>query len=287
MSGKHIKKKDKDKSPKVKAAAKTKKDSQAKMDDATSEPKNLEASPSSSRASRSRSVRNSSFNSSPAKDVTPWEKELNRRKKAGMPESLDFEFISRFPGVLGDNPIRLEHTNLEEALVGPGKQPLPVTFIDDNHIDKWAQKDALDWTKGGDILPNMALLLTLTNDSTQVYGATLVWVKPGTYKTTVSQAISVMAAVLNDAGGHAIGICALCDIRTVPVFCPCPSTDIIAIPPTYTQEGVGDLSEFSFHSTIRIADGMDQNGWSYHLPIHQIQMHILVFPTTGRFRRGK
>ena len=97
MSGKHKKKKDKDKSPKVKAATKTKKDSQAKMDDATSEPKNLEASPSSSRASRSRSVRNSSCNSSPAKDVTPREKELNRHKKAGMPESLDFEFISRFP----------------------------------------------------------------------------------------------------------------------------------------------------------------------------------------------
>ena len=173
MSGKHKRKKHSDKSPK--STAKTKKDSQAKMDGTTSEP------PSSSRASRSRAVRNDSCNSSPAKDVAPWEKELNRRKKAGMPEALDFEFISRFPGVLGDNPILLEHTNLEEALVGPGKQPLPVTFIDDGHIDRWAQKDALDWTKGGDILPNMALLLTLTNDSTQVYGATLVWVKPGTY----------------------------------------------------------------------------------------------------------
>ena len=235
-----------------------KKDSQAKTDGATSEPKNLETSPSSSRASRSCAVCNDSCNSSPAKDAAPWEKELNRRKKAGMPEALDFKFISRFPGVLGDNPILLEHTNLEEALVGPGKQPLPVTFIDDGHIDRWAQKDALDWTKGGDILPNMALLLTLTNDSTQVYGATLVWVKPGTYRTTVSQAISVMAALLNEANGSAVGICALCDIRTVPVFCPYPNKDIIAIPPVYTQEGIGDLSEFSFHSTIRIADGMDQ-----------------------------
>ena len=121
-----------------------KKDSQAKTDGTTSKPKNLEASPSSSRASPSRAVCNNSCNSSPAKDVAPWEKELNRRKKAGMPEALDFKFISRFPGVLGDNPILLEHTNLEEALVGPGKQPLPVTFIDDGHIDRWAQKDALD-----------------------------------------------------------------------------------------------------------------------------------------------
>ena len=256
MSGKHKRKKHSDKSPK--STAKTKKDSQAKTDETTSEPKNLEASPSSSRASRSRAVCNDSCNSSPAKDVAPWEKELNRRKKAGMPEALDFEFISRFPGVLGDNPILLEHTNLEEALVGPGKQPLPVTFIDDGHIDRWAQKDALDWTKGGDILPNMALLLTLMNNSTQVYGATLVWVKPGTYKTTVSQAISVMTALLNEANGSAVGICALCDIRTVPVFCLYPNKDIIAIPPVYTQEGIGDLSKFSFHSTVRIADGMDQ-----------------------------
>ena len=259
MSGKHKRKKhSSDKSPKSNAKTKKDKDSQAKTEVATSEPKNLETSPSSSRASRSRAVRSDSCNSSPAKDAAPWEQELNRRRKAGMPEALDFEFISRFPGVLGANPIVLEHTNLEEALIGPGKQPLPVTFIDDGHIDRWAQKDALDWTKGGDVLPNMALLLTLTNDSTQVYGATLVWVKTGTHRTTVSQAISVMAALLNEANGSAVGICALCDIREVPVFCPYPNKDIIAVPPAYTQEGVGELSQFSFHSSIRLADGMDQ-----------------------------
>ena len=65
MSGKHKNKRkhsDKDKSPK--AAAKPKKDSQAKVDQTTSESKNLETSPSSSRASRSRSTRNNSRNSS-------------------------------------------------------------------------------------------------------------------------------------------------------------------------------------------------------------------------------
>ena len=50
----------------------------------------------------------------------------------------------------------------------------------------------------------------------------------------------------------------MCEIREVPVFCPYPNRDIIAVPPAYTQEGVGELSQFSFHSTIRIADGMDQ-----------------------------
>ena len=186
-----------------------------------------------------------------AKTLSSWETELERRKTAGL--GMDFEFLNNHKELFTADPSPFSDVNREEILLGPGGT-VSVTFIDEYFIDRWAIKDDVSWAKGGDTLPNLALLMTLTNDAgVASYGATLVWVSAHTARTTVAGAINSLTGKLKEADGRPLGLGVLCDAKTVPTYCPYPPEDFIVIPPEVTEDGVGDLSQFHILSAIRFS----------------------------------
>ena len=151
-----------------------------------------------------------------AKTLSPWETDLDRRKKAGL--DMDFEFLNNHKEIFAAGSSPFSGVNLEEILLGPGGT-VSVTFIDECFIDQWAFKDNVSWAKGGDTLPNLALLMTLTNDAGMAsYGATLVWVSALTPRTTVARAVTSLMGKLRDADGRPLGLGVLCDAKTVPTY---------------------------------------------------------------------
>ena len=183
-----------------------------------------------------------------AKTLSPWETELERRKTAGL--DMDLDFLNNHKELFQVDPSPFSDVNLEEILLGPGGT-VSVTFVDVDFIDRWAIKDNVSWAKGGDTLPNLALLLTLTNDAgVASYGATLVWVSAHTARTTVARAINSLSNKLKEADGPLV-LCVLCDTKTVPTYCPYPPVDFIVIPLEVTEDGVGDLSVRSKSSSRR------------------------------------
>ena len=191
-----------------------------------------------------------------AKTLSPWETELDRRRKAGL--DMDFEFLNNHKEIFTADPSPFSGINLEEILLGPGGT-VSVTFVDVDFIDGWAIKYDLSSAKGGDTLPNLALLLTLTNDAgVASYGATLVWVSAHTARTTVARAINSLSGKLREVD-RPLGLCVLCDAKTVPTYCPYPPVDFIVIPSEVTKDGVGDLSQFHILSVIRISVEKEAN----------------------------
>ena len=155
-----------------------------------------------------------------SKTLSSWETELDRRRKAGL--DIDFEFLNNHKEIFTADPLPFSGVNLEEILLGPGGS-VSVTFIDEFFVDRWAFKDDVSWAKGGDTLPNLALLMTLTNDAgVPSYGATLVWVSALTARTTVARAVTSLMDKLKDAEGRPLGLGVLCDAKTVPTYCPYP-----------------------------------------------------------------
>ena len=192
-----------------------------------------------------------------SKTLCSWETELDRRKKAGL--DMDFEFLNNHKEIFTVDPLPFSDVNLEEILLGPGGS-VSVTFIDEFFVDRWAFKDDVSWAKGGDTLPNLALLMTLTNDrGVPSYGATLVWVSALTARTTVARAVTSLMDKLKDADGRPLGLGVLCDAKTVPTYCPYPGEDYIVIPPEETEDGVGDLSQFHILSAIRLSVEKETN----------------------------